>query len=125
MHRADPCHRFAAGEREGDGGAVLDDPRFREDPVMLDELPELEIEITVLSPLEPADSPLDFELLEHGIYLHCEGETGCFLPGGPRDRMVERAASGPTQHGKDGAAGRRLAIPGSPLVPVHHHDHRS
>lgn len=60
--------------------AVLDDPRFRVNPVTLAELPDLEMEITVLSPLEKAANPLDFELLQHGIYLHCRGETGCFLP---------------------------------------------
>ncbi len=60
--------------------AVLDDPRFRVNPVTLDELPELELEITVLSPLEPAATPLDFEPLQHGIYLNCQGESGCFLP---------------------------------------------
>lgn len=60
--------------------AVLDDPRFRGDPITLDELPDLAIEITVLSPLEPAGHPLDFAPLEHGIYLQCQGETGCFLP---------------------------------------------
>ena len=60
--------------------AVLEDPRFRVNPVCADELPELELEITVLSPLELAANALDFELLEHGIYLHCQGATGCFLP---------------------------------------------
>lgn len=76
--------------------AALDDPRFRGDPVTLDELPELEIEITVLSPLEKAESPLDFDLLEHGIYLQCQGESGCFLPqvaretGWPKEQLLAR-----------------------------------
>lgn len=65
--------------------AVLDDPRFRVSPVTPEELPSLEIEITVLSPLEPAADPLDFDLLEHGVYLQCRGETGVFLPQVARD----------------------------------------
>ena len=60
--------------------AVLRDPRFSDYPVSADELPELEIEITILSPLEPAKSTTDFDLLQHGIYLHCSGRSGCFLP---------------------------------------------
>lgn len=60
--------------------AVLDDPRFTDAPVQLDELSSLQLEITVLSPLMPAAHTLDFDLLEHGIYLKCAGETGCFLP---------------------------------------------
>jgi AmmeMemoRadiSam system protein A len=76
--------------------AVLDDPRFRVDPVTTDELPGLAIEITVLSPLEPAAHPLDFYPLEDGIYLQCQGETGCFLPqvaretGWTREQLLAR-----------------------------------
>jgi AmmeMemoRadiSam system protein A len=60
--------------------SVLTDPRFREHPVTLAELPRLEIEISVLSPLRAAGHPLDFDLVEHGIYLMMGGRTGCFLP---------------------------------------------
>ena len=60
--------------------SVLRDPRFASNRVTLDELPQLEIELTILSPLEPAGSVMDFDLLDDGIYLHCQGETGCFLP---------------------------------------------
>lgn len=76
--------------------AVLDDPRFRMNPVTLGELPDLELEITVLSPLEAAGHALDFDLLEHGIYLNCRGETGCFLPqvaretGWTREQLLTR-----------------------------------
>ena len=79
--------------------AVLDDPRFRVNPVTLEELPELELEITVLSPLEPAANPLDFDPLQHGIYLHCQGETGCFLPqvaretGWTKEQLLSRLCS--------------------------------
>lgn len=59
---------------------VLEDPRFIDDPVTLAELPELDVEVSILSPLEPAASPEDFNLLKEGIYLACQGRTGCFLP---------------------------------------------
>src|SRR3954451_12427720 len=49
--------------------SVLGDPRFVDHPVRLDELPNLEIEISLLGPLRPADSATDFDLLNDGIYL--------------------------------------------------------
>lgn len=65
--------------------SVLHDPRFLTHPVRLHELPSLEIEITVLSPLLEARDCLDFDLLEHGIYLTIGEESGCFLPQVARD----------------------------------------
>ena len=79
--------------------AVLEDPRFYRDPVTLDELPDLELEITVLSPLELAANPLDFDLLQHGIYMVCGGVSGCFLPqvaretGWTKEQLLSRLAS--------------------------------
>ena len=91
LHNLDDHHlRGCIGQIRADGPlkqcviemseGVLDDRRFRSTPVQLDELSRLELEITVLSPLEQAAGPLDFDLLEHGIYLKCAGQTGCFLP---------------------------------------------
>ena len=77
LDAADPLltavHRSAA--------SVLSDPRFTNDPVRLEELPELDMDVSVLSPLRAAAGPLEFDLLNEGIYLTC-GETraGCFLP---------------------------------------------
>lgn len=59
---------------------VLRDPRFTHDPVRLSELPQLEIDLSVLSPLRPAPGPLDFDLHDDGIYLKWLDRTGCFLP---------------------------------------------
>ncbi len=59
---------------------ALDDPRFAADPVSVEELPSLEIEISVLSPLRPAADPLDFDPQRDGIYLSIAGRSGCFLP---------------------------------------------
>ena len=64
----------------GAAEAVLGDPRFLAQPVMREELGELDIEVTVLGPLQKAPSPLDFEPLEQGIHLTFRGRTGLFLP---------------------------------------------
>jgi AmmeMemoRadiSam system protein A len=59
---------------------VLSDPRFHGNPVRLDELHRLEIEVSVLSPLVPAAGPLEFDLYYEGIYLTWGERAGCFLP---------------------------------------------
>jgi len=75
---------------------VLEDPRFTADPVCLHELPDLELEVSVLSPARPAEHPLDFDPLRHGIYLTFGGRTGCFLPqvaretGWTKEQLLER-----------------------------------
>ena len=60
--------------------SVLDDPRFVNNRISLQELPLLDLEVSVLSPLMPAANTLDFEPREHGIFLTCQGRTGTFLP---------------------------------------------
>ena len=75
---------------------VLDDPRFVEQRVTLDDLPLLDIEVSVISPLAPATSCTSFDLLNDGIYLTCAGRTGCFLPqvaretGWTREQLLDR-----------------------------------
>lgn len=76
--------------------SVLEDPRFVEHPVTLEELPSLEIDISVLSPLRSAAGPLAFEPLTDGIYLTCGDRAGCFLPqvaretGWTREQLLAR-----------------------------------
>jgi AmmeMemoRadiSam system protein A len=65
--------------------AVLEDPRFLADPVSPGELPELDIELSIVSPMSRATSPLDFDLDGHGIYLAHGDRCGCFLPQVARD----------------------------------------
>ena len=60
--------------------AVLEDPRFMESPVTAEEPPRLEIELSILSPLRPAEHPLDFDPALDGIYLTFGDRCGCFLP---------------------------------------------
>ena len=57
------------------------DSRFFGDPITPDELGELSIEVSVLSPLEKTDDPLSLEIGKHGIYIvGGGGRSGCFLP---------------------------------------------
>jgi AmmeMemoRadiSam system protein A len=56
------------------------DPRFLADPITADELPQLDIEISVLSPLKQTDDPLSLRLGVDGIYIKRGCTSGCFLP---------------------------------------------
>ena len=69
---------------------VLEDPRFLTEPVQFDELPTLNIELSILSPLRPMASPLDFDLLNEGIYLTHAGRSGCFLPQVARETQWDK-----------------------------------
>ena len=75
---------------------VLRDPRFARNPVGVHELALLEIEISVLSAPRPANDPLEFKLLEDGIYLTFGNRSGCFLPqvaretGWTREQLLDR-----------------------------------
>jgi AmmeMemoRadiSam system protein A len=56
------------------------DPRFFDDPITPEELPSLDIEISVLSPLKKTDDPLSLRLGIDGIYIKRGPYAGCFLP---------------------------------------------
>lgn len=56
------------------------DPRFFADPITADELDRLDIEISVLSPLQRTDEPLSLRLGVDGIYIKKGRASGCFLP---------------------------------------------
>lgn len=60
--------------------SATQDPRFAHDRITPAELPEVDIEISVLSPLQPIENPLDIELGTHGIYIRRDFAHGCFLP---------------------------------------------
>ena len=58
--------------------AASRDPRFR--PVRPDELPGLEVEVTVLSPMEPLSSVEEVVIGRDGLYLEASGRSSVFLP---------------------------------------------
>ena len=70
-----PLHKLVS---EMAVSAAKDDPRFNQ--IKPSELEDLEIDISVLSPLQKIDDPLDLELGRHGIYIKKGYSNGCFLP---------------------------------------------
>ncbi len=56
------------------------DPRFFGDQITPEELEQLDIEISVLSPLKKTADPLSLRLGVDGIYIKRGGLSGCFLP---------------------------------------------
>jgi len=60
--------------------SALSDPRFSGNRISPDELDDVHIEVSVLSPRESIQDPLSIELGVHGIYVQRGGRSGCFLP---------------------------------------------
>ena len=60
--------------------ATIDDPRFLSDPITPEELDQLNIEISILSPLKKTENPLSLRLGIDGIYIAKGHKSGCFLP---------------------------------------------
>ncbi len=58
--------------------AATRDPRF--DPVRAEELPELDVSVTVLGPPEPIEDPFDFEIGTHGLIASRGAHHGLLLP---------------------------------------------
>ena len=56
------------------------DPRFFAEPITEAELDQLDIEISVLSPLQRTNEPLSLRLGVDGIYIKRGTAAGCFLP---------------------------------------------
>ena len=70
-----PLHKLVS---EMAVSAATEDSRFKQ--IQSSELDDLEIDISVLSPLQKVEDPLDFELGIHGIYIKRDSAIGCFLP---------------------------------------------
>jgi uncharacterized protein len=64
--------------REAALAAAFQDPRFP--PVTAEELPGLDLEISLLSPPEEIGSPEELTLGEHGAILQSGFHSGLFLP---------------------------------------------
>jgi AmmeMemoRadiSam system protein A len=60
--------------------SATSDPRFVADRITSDELDQLDIEISVLSPLKRTDDPSSLRLGVDGIYIKRGCASGCFLP---------------------------------------------
>lgn len=58
--------------------AALRDPRFP--PVRPEELDGLDLEVSVLFPLEPIEDPRDVEIGVHGMVVEGRGRRGLLLP---------------------------------------------
>jgi AmmeMemoRadiSam system protein A len=56
------------------------DPRFFADRISAGELEQLDVEISVLSPLQRTSEPLSLRLGVDGIYIKSGHMSGCFLP---------------------------------------------
>jgi AmmeMemoRadiSam system protein B/AmmeMemoRadiSam system protein A len=54
------------------------DPRFM--PVRSEELPGLDLEVTILSPMEPVSGTSEIKVGTHGVYLEASGRSSVFLP---------------------------------------------
>ena len=70
-----PLHEIVA---EMARAAAFEDPRFQ--PLTRDELDDLDIEISVLTPMRRIQSLDEFELHRHGIYIKKGYRSGTFLP---------------------------------------------
>lgn len=70
-----PLHEIVA---EMARAAAFEDPRFS--PVRREELDEIDIEISVLTPMRRIQSLDEFELHRHGIYIRKGYRSGTFLP---------------------------------------------
>ena len=70
-----PLHEIVA---EMARAAAFEDPRFS--PVRREELENIDIEISVLTPMRRIQSLNEFELHRHGIYIRKGYRSGTFLP---------------------------------------------
>ena len=68
--------------------ASTEDPRFR--PVTKDELKDIDIEITVLSPLRPLPSPDSVIVGKHGLVIRKGYQSGLLLPQVPGEQGWNR-----------------------------------
>jgi AmmeMemoRadiSam system protein A len=73
-----PVHPLAETVRHCAVAAATGDPRFP--PVTAEELPQLTLEISVLSPLRPVDSVDAITIGVHGLYISLGDRHGLLLP---------------------------------------------
>ncbi|MFW5710993.1 MAG: AmmeMemoRadiSam system protein A [Spirochaetota bacterium] len=76
------------GIKELARSSAFDDPRFP--ALQLPEYDEIDIEISVLTPLEKAESPEQVEVGVHGLYIKSGGRSGVLLPQVPVEQGWNR-----------------------------------
>jgi len=76
--------------REAAISAALHDPRFP--PLSLGELPDVKIEVSILSPLQRLRSLDDLRVGEHGIMIRRGEQRGLFLPKVAVEHNLDREA---------------------------------
>jgi len=75
VHPAGPLYRSAA---ECAIAAAVGDPRFM--PLMLEDLPDVEFEISVLSPMNRVQDIREIEIGTHGLLISKKNARGLLLP---------------------------------------------
>ncbi len=73
-----PIHSLHKAVYDSAWSAARDDSRFF--PVKPGELAQLDMDISVLSPPTPIDSPAQFQVGRHGVVLDKDGRRAVFLP---------------------------------------------
>ena len=73
-----PTSRSAASSCRGAVAAASTDPRFP--PIAAAELPDLEIELSILGPLEAITTPEEIEIGRHGLVVERGRHRGLLLP---------------------------------------------
>ena len=71
------------------GAASSEDPRFA--PVKAAELAQLEVEISLLGPMERAAGPADIEIGRHGLMIEMAHQRGLLLPQVASERQWDAA----------------------------------
>jgi AmmeMemoRadiSam system protein A len=69
--------------------AATRDPRF--EPVQLPEMPEIALEVSVLTPLQQVQSVDEIEVGVHGLYIKYRKQAGLLLPQVATEHSWERA----------------------------------
>lgn len=60
--------------------AATKDPRFFSDRVTAEELGDIHIEISYLTPMKPVSKPEEIIVGRHGVLIECDGHRAVFLP---------------------------------------------
>ena len=88
MGTVDAAPPLAEAVRHAARVAALSDPRFP--PVALTELPDVSVEVSILSHPWPMQSIDDLQIGTHGIIVHKGSQRGLFLPQVAREHQLDK-----------------------------------